>query len=133
MTSFPVPVSPRTKTAQFTGATMFISSRTARNFGLDPIKSEIAIVLLLGRQECLRCNAMIHPAWPSWSTHHPREHLAIHANRVHAGGVHADLGRIPEHLVGAFQLNHSARPALTTGGTSCPSKRNAPVAGSLIA
>jgi hypothetical protein len=26
---------------------MFISSRTARNFGLDPIKSEIAIVLLL--------------------------------------------------------------------------------------
>src|SRR5580704_13149786 len=52
MTSLPVPVSPRTKTAQFTGATMFISSRTARNFGLDPIKPEIFIVLLLDEVHC---------------------------------------------------------------------------------
>src|SRR5580698_7590566 len=47
MTSLPVPVSPRTRTALSTGATVFICSRTARNLLLDPIKSEEGIVLLL--------------------------------------------------------------------------------------
>src|ERR1700722_2954192 len=47
MTSLPVPVSPRMRTALSTGATMFTTSRTAWNLVLDPIKSETGIVLLL--------------------------------------------------------------------------------------
>src|SRR5580693_2388653 len=50
ITSFPVPVSPRTRTALSTGATMLISSSRARNLGLEPIKSDIAIVFLLAEQ-----------------------------------------------------------------------------------
>ena len=49
-TSLPVPVSPRTRTALSTGATMLISSSKARNLGLEPIKSDIAIVPLLAEQ-----------------------------------------------------------------------------------
>src|SRR5215467_11608453 len=40
ITSFPVPVSPRMRTAQSADATVVTSSRTALNFGLDPISSE---------------------------------------------------------------------------------------------
>src|SRR5579863_578823 len=47
ITSFPVPVSPWINTAQSTGATMSIWLSTARNFGLDPIKSIVVTVLLL--------------------------------------------------------------------------------------
>src|ERR1700733_13935682 len=46
-TSFPVPVSPWIRTAESTGATLSTSVRTVRNFGLDPIKSKIAIVFSL--------------------------------------------------------------------------------------
>src|SRR5580704_10689380 len=47
ITSLPVPVSPCTKTAESTGATMLICSSTVRNFALDPIKSKVGIALLL--------------------------------------------------------------------------------------
>src|SRR5271168_2273307 len=47
ITSFPVPVSPWIKTAESTGATMFIWLSTAWNFGLDPIKSKVVIALFL--------------------------------------------------------------------------------------
>src|SRR5271155_4767708 len=47
ITSFPVPVSPWIKTAEFTGATLSTSAINARNFGLDPIKSKVVIAMLL--------------------------------------------------------------------------------------
>src|ERR1700689_3605370 len=43
ITSFPVPVSPWIRTAESTGATLSTSVITARNFGLDPIKSKVVI------------------------------------------------------------------------------------------
>src|ERR1700739_969263 len=59
ITSLPVPVSPRRRTAQLTGATICTFSSTARNFGLDPIKTEIGIVVLLhvtnGRSYSVLC------------------------------------------------------------------------------
>src|SRR3954468_13949875 len=47
ITSLPVPVSPRMRTEQSADATVSTSSSTARNFGLDPIKSGISNYLLL--------------------------------------------------------------------------------------
>src|SRR5579863_7853292 len=47
ITSFPVPVSPWIKTAESTGAIMFIWLSKARNFGLDPIKSKVVKASLL--------------------------------------------------------------------------------------
>src|SRR3954465_9888462 len=47
ITSLPVPVSPRMRTAQSAEATVSTSSRTARNFGLDPTKSEVSTVYSL--------------------------------------------------------------------------------------
>jgi DNA-binding response OmpR family regulator len=45
-TSSPAPVSPQTRTALSTGATRLISSSKARNLGLEPIRSNIAVFLL---------------------------------------------------------------------------------------
>src|SRR5579863_5459590 len=47
ITSFPVPVSPWIRTAESTGAILSTSVNTARNFGLDPIKFELVISLVL--------------------------------------------------------------------------------------
>jgi hypothetical protein len=47
ITSFPVPVSPWIKTAEFTGATLATSASNARNFGLDPIESKVVIASFL--------------------------------------------------------------------------------------
>src|SRR5205809_3001268 len=47
MTSLPVPVSPRIRTGQSTAATLLTSSKTALNFGLDPISSDVDIGSLL--------------------------------------------------------------------------------------
>src|ERR1700727_1684544 len=58
ITSLPVPVSPCTKTAESTGATMLICSSTVRNFALDPIKSKVGIALLLAGS-CISKNASI--------------------------------------------------------------------------
>jgi hypothetical protein len=52
ITSFPVPVSPWISTEESTGATLATSSNTARNFGLEPIKFELVISLVL--YECSR-------------------------------------------------------------------------------
>jgi hypothetical protein len=47
ITSFPVPVSPWIRTAESTGAILSTSVNTARNFGLDPIKFDLVISLVL--------------------------------------------------------------------------------------
>jgi hypothetical protein len=49
ITSFPVPVSPWIRTAESTGETISTNVINARNFGLDPIKSEIAMVFILSK------------------------------------------------------------------------------------
>src|SRR5580700_8735532 len=36
-------------------------------------------------EECPRCSAVIHPAWPSFPEHHPRGHSAIHVNHGNEG------------------------------------------------
>src|SRR5690242_20150836 len=46
MSSLPVPVSPRTRTGEFTAATVLTSSSTAVKFGLDPISPHVDIVPL---------------------------------------------------------------------------------------
>src|ERR1022692_2527850 len=58
-TSLPVPVSPRTRATLSTGATMLISSSKARNLGLEPIKSDVAIVFSL-------LNSWSHPRSILW-------------------------------------------------------------------
>src|SRR5580704_9668176 len=53
ITSFPVPVSPWIRTAESTGAILAKSVSTARNLGLDPIKSKVAIALVLSDGKCV--------------------------------------------------------------------------------
>src|SRR5438552_3375482 len=52
MSSLPVPVSPRMRTAQSTAATVLTSSKTALNCGLDPINSHVDIVSLVAPILC---------------------------------------------------------------------------------
>ena len=68
ITSFPVPVSPWINTEESTGATLATSSNTARNFGLEPIKFELVISLVL--YECS------HPAISLASSSLSRDPLA---------------------------------------------------------
>ena len=73
--SFPVPVSPWIRTAESTGAILFTSVSTARNFGLDPIKSEVVIALFLC--ECEMC--LPFPLIKTSSRYFPFLCLVIHS------------------------------------------------------
>src|SRR5580692_12618664 len=68
ITSLPVPVSPCTSTAESTGATLLICSSTVWNFMLDPIKSKLAIALLLAsrsiEREDLKRVEVLSSRWP---------------------------------------------------------------------
>src|SRR5262245_60571394 len=57
--SLPVPVSPWIRTAQSVGATVPTSSSTARKLELDPIKSEIGIILSLPACHCAQLRRLV--------------------------------------------------------------------------
>src|SRR5580658_3294163 len=69
-----------------------IPSRPADNSLREDV-CDTSTIREAGRPECLRCNVVIHPAWPSWSKHHLREHLAIHANHGNEGSSYSCRGR----------------------------------------